>query len=98
LRPPTLVATRFFTVGNEIPGRVSQAPSPRTTQDRAGPCGLGDGPAGAVRFPGSHPVVETRLPGRGTLTVHAAVGASVAAGAAGVRLPALRCTVLAVER
>ncbi len=67
-------------------------------QDRAGPCGLGDGPAGAVRFPGSHPVVETRLPGRGTLTVHAAVGASVAAGAAGVRLPALRCTVLAVER
>lgn len=71
-------------------------------QDRAGPCGLGDGPAGAVLFPGSHPVVETRLPGRGTgrgtLTVHAAVGAYVAAGAAGVRLPALRCTVLAVER
>ena len=33
--------------------------------------------------------------GRGTLTMHAAVGASVAAG---VRLPALRCTVLAVER
>ena len=52
---------------------------------------------GVTRSKG-HPVVETRLPGRGTLTVHVAVGASVAAGAAGVRLPALRCTVLAVER
>ncbi|MGI9156087.1 MAG: hypothetical protein ACR2FG_05555 [Marmoricola sp.] len=61
LRPPTLAATRFFTVANEVPGRVSQG---LFTADnpKIGPVPAGSATARPGRS-GSRAVIPSSRPG-----------------------------------